>query len=423
MTTSLMPVPRLQFFQITGTFAPIGSPLSGGAVYTYLAGTNTAVPTYTDSTGSVQNPWPLILDSAGTGSLWISGYVKVSVYDAGGTLQFTQDNVSSMPNTSLNIAQWITQTFTPTYVSATQFSGLTDLTATFQTGRRIQAAITSGTLTGTVVTAATSGSPLITTVTVIWDSGALDTSLTSIAVAALSVLSPSIPIRPVNSQTANYSMALTDINTPIVFNSANAVTLTMIAANVVPSGAVIPVKNVGAGQLTLSEPVDGLANQTLYQYNGVDLFSDGANWMAKNSRSTALANTGNASNNSTIANSSSLAQTANITVTAGDIIFVQSLSYLRTAANGLGNFLNPAIQTSGTGNANYIWINGHIPNSGLDYRATGTFANGDYFGITLSGIAIYTGSGNSGWQNSISMANGNGASANNYVGYMFLYKQ
>lgn len=50
-----------------------GQPLSGGLVNTYVAGTTTPVVTYTDSTGTVQNSNPIVLNSAGrlTTSVWV----------------------------------------------------------------------------------------------------------------------------------------------------------------------------------------------------------------------------------------------------------------------------------------------------------------------------------------------------------------
>lgn len=46
-------------------FTNAGLPAGGGMVQTYLAGTTTPVATYTDSTGTVQNPNPMTLSSSG----------------------------------------------------------------------------------------------------------------------------------------------------------------------------------------------------------------------------------------------------------------------------------------------------------------------------------------------------------------------
>ncbi len=50
-----------------------GDPLAGGKLYSYEAGTSTPLATYTDVTGSVANSNPVILDSGGRASVWISG--------------------------------------------------------------------------------------------------------------------------------------------------------------------------------------------------------------------------------------------------------------------------------------------------------------------------------------------------------------
>lgn len=93
MSIVLMPIPKQQFFGANG------SPLAGGKVYTYSAGTTTAKATYTNSTGLVANANPVILDSAGRASIWLNGFYKVSVYDSSDVLQYTVDNVSGEPDT------------------------------------------------------------------------------------------------------------------------------------------------------------------------------------------------------------------------------------------------------------------------------------------------------------------------------------
>jgi hypothetical protein len=58
-----------------------GLPLAGGKVYTYEAGTTTAKDSYTDSTGTVPNTNPIILDSKGEANIWTSGLYKINVTD------------------------------------------------------------------------------------------------------------------------------------------------------------------------------------------------------------------------------------------------------------------------------------------------------------------------------------------------------
>jgi hypothetical protein len=73
----LAPYLRQQFF------APNGEFLSYGLVYSYEASTTTPIATFTDSTGSIQNTNPVVLDAYGSCSIWLipnTGY-KLSVFD------------------------------------------------------------------------------------------------------------------------------------------------------------------------------------------------------------------------------------------------------------------------------------------------------------------------------------------------------
>ena len=73
-----------------------GNPLSGGFIYTYVAGTSTPQATYTTSSGTIQHSNPIQLDAAGRvpgGEIWLtignaykfvietSNYVLVGTYD------------------------------------------------------------------------------------------------------------------------------------------------------------------------------------------------------------------------------------------------------------------------------------------------------------------------------------------------------
>lgn len=88
---ALMPMPKLQFFDQNGI------PLAGGLIYTYAAGTTTPLATYTDSTASVQNTNPVVLDSGGFASIWLgpSAY-KIVAQNSTGVTVWTQDNVSNL---------------------------------------------------------------------------------------------------------------------------------------------------------------------------------------------------------------------------------------------------------------------------------------------------------------------------------------
>ena len=75
-----------------------GVPLAGGFLYTCTAGLScpgNPQATYTDSTASVQNTNPIILDSAGRAQVWIGSLAyRLVLQDANMVQQWTQDNVA-----------------------------------------------------------------------------------------------------------------------------------------------------------------------------------------------------------------------------------------------------------------------------------------------------------------------------------------
>lgn len=80
-----------------------GVPLSGGLVYTYLAGTSTPLATYTSSAGTVAHSNPIVLDSAGKvpgGEIWLdySKKYKFIVKTSEGVLLNTYDNLGGSFN-------------------------------------------------------------------------------------------------------------------------------------------------------------------------------------------------------------------------------------------------------------------------------------------------------------------------------------
>lgn len=72
-----------------------GAPLAGGKVYTYAAGTTTPQNSYTDAGGAVPAANPVILDSAGRATIWLSGYYKIVVKDALDNTISTTDNITA----------------------------------------------------------------------------------------------------------------------------------------------------------------------------------------------------------------------------------------------------------------------------------------------------------------------------------------
>lgn len=93
MVASISPDPRLQFF------ANDGSPLVGGKLYTYAAGTTTPLVTYTSNSGLTPNTNPVILDSRGEASVWFgTSKYKFVLKDANDVEIWTQDNLQGAAN-------------------------------------------------------------------------------------------------------------------------------------------------------------------------------------------------------------------------------------------------------------------------------------------------------------------------------------
>lgn len=96
MTAALTPVPKIQFF------ADDGTPLVGGKLYSYAAGTTTPLATYTTYAGTVANTNPVILDSRGEANVWLgAGPYKLALYDADNALIWTVDNITPEGDASL----------------------------------------------------------------------------------------------------------------------------------------------------------------------------------------------------------------------------------------------------------------------------------------------------------------------------------
>ena len=94
MSATLSPPPKLQFFTAGGI------PLVGGHLYTYAAGTTTPLATYTDASGTTQNPVDIVLDARGEApnGVWLNGasykFVLASA-DAPAVAIWTVDNIEA----------------------------------------------------------------------------------------------------------------------------------------------------------------------------------------------------------------------------------------------------------------------------------------------------------------------------------------
>ena len=115
MAVNLSPVGGVaaQFFDNSGQV------LTGGKIYTYLAGTTTPAVTYTTNSGLVAQPNPIILNAAGrvpdSGEIWLTDGVsyKFVLKDQNDVLIATYDNLVGINSNFVNYSgQEETQTAT-----------------------------------------------------------------------------------------------------------------------------------------------------------------------------------------------------------------------------------------------------------------------------------------------------------------------
>lgn len=168
-TGTVMPIPVTQWFDANG------DPLNGGKLCSFEAGTSTPLATYSDSSLSVANPNPVVLNAAGRPA--VSGNVvgiyllprsyKFQLLTAGsdstcntGTTIWTLDNVAATPpsNVNLDIAGTAGETLTTGQVAI-----LSDGSSSTTAGRWYRAdadatySSSGATAVGVVVSDATAG--------------------------------------------------------------------------------------------------------------------------------------------------------------------------------------------------------------------------------------------------------------------------
>lgn len=232
-----------------------GNPLSGALLFTYTAGSSSKKTTYTTEAG-VANTNPIVLDSSGRPPypIWLIGgtsykFVLAPSTDSDPPVSAirTWDDIDGINDTSVSIDEWVSGP-TPTYVSGTQFTLAGDQTSTFQVGRRVKCTVTAGTVYGRI---SVSSYVVLTTITVVLDSGALDSGLNAVSYGLASATNPSIDVlgvkRAANKEGDTFTGAVTFSAAPTVRiddATTNAVTT---AATLSHTSTGAPANNIGVG--------------------------------------------------------------------------------------------------------------------------------------------------------------------------------
>lgn len=182
-----------------------GDPYVGAKLFTYLAGSSTKIATTKDSAGGSNHSNPIILNSRGepgdgagaSQAIWHAEGIDVKYVLAPSTdtdpptsAISEWDNIGGINDVSATAQdQWLTGP-DPTFVDATSFTLVGDQTSAFHTGRRIKTVNTGGTIYSTIITSAYTS---LTTITVVNDSGTLDSGLSAVSYGLLTATNDSIP--------------------------------------------------------------------------------------------------------------------------------------------------------------------------------------------------------------------------------------
>jgi len=200
------------FFIIGGSG---GVPASGAKLFLYQSGSTTKITSYTDSTGATPNSNPVLIGS--TGYPQSGGNVVEIFFALGQTVKYvlapsTDSDPPSSPYwtrdfgagpagindpsaTTATGTEWIAFSGTPTFVGTTSFTLTGDQRGLFQVDRRVKSTNSGGTIYSSITVSSFGAG--VTTVTVVNDTGVLDSGLSAVSYGLLSATNRSIP--PINT--------------------------------------------------------------------------------------------------------------------------------------------------------------------------------------------------------------------------------
>jgi hypothetical protein len=176
-----------------------GNPYVGAQLFTYVSGSTTKQTAYQDSAGLTPHTNPIVLNSRGEppAPIWLTTGVNYKLYlttptdsDPPVTSVRVIDVVTGVNDTTSAIDQWVAGP-TPTFISTTSFSLAGDQTTIFHVGRRVKTTNSGGTIYSRI---SASAFTTLTTITVVNDSGVLDSGLSAVSYALLSATNPSVPV-------------------------------------------------------------------------------------------------------------------------------------------------------------------------------------------------------------------------------------
>ena len=200
MSNKLNPFSGRQFLDANG------DPYVGAKLFTYLTKTTTKQTVAKDLAGTSDHANPIILnargepgDGAGAAKpIWQPDGVSITIVlapandtDPPVAAISTWDDLEGINDTEVSggQSQWIDGT-APIYVSATSFTLVGDQTTDYHIGRRVKTTNSGGTIYSTILTTAFT---TLTTVTVVNDSGVLDSGLSAISYGLLTATNNVIP--------------------------------------------------------------------------------------------------------------------------------------------------------------------------------------------------------------------------------------